>query len=117
MGGGLVSNSNQGVRMNQKRRQKEPTKELLAAADTEKLCKMVRDYRDTPYHYRFLDLLLGLDHEWSDNELDADDIVRELQPEEKHKLLQLYDDASKGFKQNPLIVIILDQRKRKRAAH
>lgn len=103
--------------MNKRPRPKEPTKALLATADTEGLCKMVRDYRNTPYHYLFLELLLGLDQEWSDNELDADEIVRELQPKEERKLLQLYDDASKKFEQNPLIVIILDNRKRRGTAH
>ncbi len=90
-----------------------PTKELLAAADTEGLCKMVRDYRDTPHHYYFLELLLGIPlGVWSDNNLDAYDIVRELQPKEERKLLEMYDDASKTFEQTPLITFILDRRKR-----
>ena len=94
-------------------RKRKPTKELLVLADNEDLCLMVRLYRDTPHHSAFLKLLFNMPIEvWTENNLKADDILREFEREEEDKLLDMYEKSG-DFKQHPLITLI--QYKRKKA--
>lgn len=89
-----------------------PTPDNFKTAKTTDVCKMIRAYRNTSYHDVFLKLLFELPLEvWTENNLKPDYILKELNEKEEDKLLKMYF-ASAKFDQHPLIILILDKRKR-----
>lgn len=89
-----------------------PTKEMLVSATTGDIRRMIRTYRSTKYQDTLLRLLFELPLEiQTKNDLLPDYILEALNSEEEEKLYQM-DKKDPDNKQNPLIVLIQDKRRR-----